>query len=164
MARVDYKYVNPFITSAIQIIRNTTDLSVKRKKVYVIDGKKSVGGTGILIAIDGEITGKVVYEFSRGVTMRLAGRMIEKSMVNFENPDEFKMLLESAILELANLISGHAITKLHENGLNCTISPPSLYFGKGINLIDKGKITIVVDLATLFGEFKINLAFDSFND
>lgn len=155
--QIDYRYVNPFITSAVYIIRQTTDLQVKRKNLYTQQGKKSVGGMHIQLDIFGDIQGRVVYELSRGVTVRIATRMIEKSMIDSENPEDFKHLLESAILELTNQITGRAVTILQNYKINCTITPPILTFGKTVTLIDESIKIIVVDMATLFGEFKINL-------
>lgn len=153
-----YKYVNPFIVSAINIIKETTDLNVKKKQLYSRKGKVSIGGVGIILKLNGDIEGRIVYEFSRGVTMRIASKMIEKSMIKFDDPSQFKKLLESAIMELANLISGNAITILSKMGYSCMISPPEIFLGKGVILVPKKYTTAVIDLTTVFGDFIIDLA------
>jgi len=155
---MDYRYINPFITAAISIIKETTDVDVRRKRVYLHKGKDSVGGVGIILGINGDIKGKVVYEFSRGMTMRLASKMIKHSEIDFENKEEFIKLLESAILELGNLISGKALGTLQSNGYNCSITPPNFWFGKDISLIPFFFLTIVIELATPYGDFAINLS------
>ncbi len=154
----NFKYVNPFVMSAIKIIKETTDVGVAKKGIYTSNGKVSIGGVGIILNITGDIQGKVVYEFSRGITMRLASKMIEKSMIKFDDPDKFKNLLESAIKELANLISGKAITILSELGYNCMITPPEIFLGKGTILIPKKDSAIVIELRSGFGDFTINLS------
>ncbi len=154
----NFKYVNPFITSAIKVIRETTDIEVAKKRIYSRFGKVSLGGVGIILNLTGDIQGRVVYEFSRDITMRLASKMIEKSMIKFDDPENFKKLLESAIKELANLISGNAITILSELDYNCMITPPEIFLGKGKILIPKKNSAIVIDLRSGFGDFAINLS------
>ncbi len=155
---MDYRYINPFITSAISIIKEATGVDVKRKRVYLHKGKDSIGGVGITLALSGDIKGRVVYEFSREMTMRLASRMIKQSELNFNDKAEFIKLLESAILELGNMISGKAIGVLLENGYNCNITPPEFWYGKDVSLIPFFLLTIVIDLATPYGDFAINLS------
>lgn len=155
---MDYRYINPFITSAISIIRETTGVDVRRKRVYLHKGKDSIGGVGITLGLKGDIKGKVVYEFSRGMTMRLASKMIRHSNIDFQDKEEFIKLLESAILELGNMISGKAIGVLLNNGYNCSITPPSFWYGKDIALIPFFLLTIVIELATPYGDFTINLS------
>lgn len=158
MSLEKYGYINPFITSSIKIIKETTGLKVAKNNIRVVKGKVSLGGVGIILDIIGDVEGKVVFEFGRGMTIRLSSRMIEHSLIKFDNPQEFKKLLESAITELGNLISGRAITILEARGFKCDITPPQIFFGKGIPLIPGVEETIVIELRTLFGEFMINLA------
>lgn len=156
--KMDYRYINPFITSAISIIKETTGVDVRRKRVYLHKGKESIGGVGIILGLSGDIKGRVVYEFSRGMTMRLASKMIEQSELDFGDKEEFLKLLESAILELGNLISGKAIGVLLGNGYNCNITPPDFWFGKDVSLVPFYLLTIVIELATPYGDFTINLS------
>ncbi len=156
--QMDYRYINPFITSAISIIRETTGVNVRRKRVYLHKGKESIGGVGITLGLSGDIKGRVVYEFSRGMTMRLASRMLRQSEINFKDKQEFITLLESAILELGNLISGKAIGVLLNNGYNCNITPPDFWYGKDVSLIPFYLLTIVIELSTPYGDFAINLS------
>jgi len=157
-ANSNFKYVNPFIISAIKVIKETTDVDIERKRLYSRFGKVSIGGVGIILNIKGDIEGRVVYEFSRGITMRLASKMIEKSMIQFNDPSKFRELLESAIMELANIISGNAITVLSDLGYSCMITPPQIFLGKGVILIPKKDSTVVIELKSEFGEFMIDLS------
>lgn len=153
-----FLYVNPFIISAINVIKRTTDVKVQKKKIYSRKGKVSIGGVGIILSLKGDIKGQIAYEFSRGVTMRLASKMIEKSMIKFDDPKQFKTLLSSAIMELANIISGNAITILSNYGYSCMITPPEIFFGKGIILVPKKAPAVVIELSTIFGDFIIDLS------
>lgn len=151
-------YIEPFIKSAIKIIKKTTGVDAYKKSIYVKKGKNSLGGVGIVLNVEGDISGKVAYEFSRDMTMTLASKMIKKGEVPFENKDEFQRLLKSSMAELGNVISGHSITDLLSYGYNCYITPPKYYSGQGIPLIYHPRLVFVIELTTEFGDFVINLS------
>ncbi|MDH4127887.1 MAG: chemotaxis protein CheX [Spirochaetota bacterium] len=156
-------YIDPFITSAVKIIRKTTGLTAFKKNIYVRKGKLSLGGVGIILGIGGDIVGRVAYEFSRSVTIQLASKMISRSSVTLDDKDNFIKLLKSTISELGNLISGHAITHLLQMGYNCKITPPKTYIGQGVTLVPDRFVTFVIELQTECGDFVINLALEMNN-
>lgn len=151
-------YIRPFLVSAIQIIRKMTGISVAKKRIYVVRGKKSVGGVGVILDIKGDIAGKVVYEFSRHMTMRISNRMLKESQIVTASKEEFKALLEAAILELGNIISGHALGGLQQAGFNCDISTPRFYLGKDVDLIPFYFTSFVLEFTSEYGDFSINLS------
>ena len=159
---INYEYVNTFIFSAIKVFREMLDLEVSKKKIYVEKGKTSIGGVGIILDITGDNKIRVVCELSKDVTIRFSTLMIEHSIVeNFlkgQNKQDLKLLLESAIAELGNIITGNAITILNDKGIGCSISPPKIFMGKGIKLIPSDFYTIVIELISNYGDFIINLA------
>ncbi len=153
-------FINPFVTAAINIIKKTTGVKVVKKNIYARKGKVSLGGVGIILDINGELSGKVVYEFSRSMTMQLSLKMIKKSKIYLEQKENFLKLLKSGIAELGNLISARAITYLMKNGCNCSITPPKFYIGKDVPLIPFFDTTFVIELETDHGYFVINLALE----
>ena len=112
----------------------------------------------MVLDLKGDISGKVVYEFSRYLTMRLSSAMLKESQIEAANKEEYKKLLESAILELGNLISGHALSHLQDNGFDCDITPPRFYLGKDVSVIPFYLTTFVMDFTSNFGDFSINLS------
>lgn len=156
-------YINPFVNAAIKMIKKVTNLEVYKKNIFVRKGKTSLGGVGIVLNVDGDVKGKVVYEFSRGMTMQLSSRMVKKANIEYVDKEEFKKLLRSAIAELGNLISGRAITYLLKMGYNSKITPPKIYIGQGVPLIPYDVVTFVIELETIYGDFVINLAIEDQN-
>lgn len=156
---MEARTVNPFIIAAVQIIRQNTGLSVAKDNVFVQKGKFSPAGTGMSLDISGQIHGKIVYEFSKGVAARLSQRMVEKQLdLRMLNAGDFRKLLHAALLELGNQITARAITLLEESGINCSISPPSFFIGQDLQLIHPHLKTIVLSLKTEYGPFSINIA------
>jgi chemotaxis protein CheX len=153
-------FINPFVTAAVNIIKQATGVKVIKRNIYACKGKVSLGGVGIILDINGDLSGKVVYEFSRNMTMQLSSRIIKKSKVYLDEKTHFLKLLKSAIAELGNLISGRAVTYLMENECNCDITPPKFYMGKDVPLVPFFDTTFVIELETDHGYFVINLALE----
>jgi len=162
--KMEARTINPFIISAVQIVRANTDISIAKDTVVVQQGKFIPSGMGMTLDIHGQLEGKIVYEFSKGVAVKLSRSMIEKQLdPSMLEAGDFRQLLHSALLELGNQIAARAITMLEENGINCTISPPEFYLGQGIQLIHPKLKTIVLSLKTEFGPFSISIAFKPSN-
>lgn len=155
---MDAKTVNPFIIAAVQVIKENTDLTVAKENIFVQQGKFTPAGTGLVIDVSGALKGKVVYEFSKGVAVRISQKMVQKHIDMRTTAMDFKEMLNAAILELGNQITGKAITLMADAGNNCTMSPPQFYLGQDLQLIHPHLKTIVLVLRTEYGNFSINVA------
>ncbi len=155
---MDIKTINPFILAAVTVIKSATGLSVARDNIFLQKGKFTPSGTGMTLDLHGDVKGKIVYEFSKGVAVKISEKMIEYNLDPELTAVDFTTLLNSAILELGNQIAGKAITPLEKNGVNCQISPPKFYIGRDLQLIHPHLLTFVLSLKTEFGTFTINIA------
>ena len=154
-----YELLAPFIESAIKIVAELVGLPLKKEKVYKTNSKVSEGGMGVLIELEGDIKANVIYEFSRGISLKLATKMIKKNIPEIaNNPQEFKALLEHAITELANQITGKAVTIAYQNGINIQPKPPQPFIGKGFTILPPGNNNYVIKLSTPIGYFYINIS------
>jgi chemotaxis protein CheX len=159
---LEARTVNPFIISAVQIVRANTGLSIAKDTVVLQQGKFTPAGMGMTLDIHGQLEGKIVYEFSKGVAVKLSRAMMEKQIdLSLLEAGDFRQLLHAALLELGNQIAARAVTLLEASGIFCSISPPEFYLGQGIQLIHAGLKTIVLTLRTEFGTFSISIAFTS---
>jgi chemotaxis protein CheX len=156
--KMDVRSINPFIIAAVSIIKETTGLSVAKENVFVQQGKFIPAGTGITLDISGDIHGKIVYEFSKGVAARISQLIVKRNIDMQTSAVDFKEMLNHAILELGNQIAGKAITLLSQQKIQCHISPPVFFLGTDMQLIHRHVKTIVLVLKTEFGSFSINLA------
>ena len=82
----------------------------------------------------------------------LASRMMGEPVPDFDE------MSQSAIAELANMITGQAGIGLERNGFLTDMSPPVLLLGNG-NMIATFNLTrIIVPLVVSFGEFAVDIA------
>jgi len=77
------------------------------------------------------------------------------------NMEEFTVLDElgrATITELANMITGQAVTKLHDLGFRFDLTPPSIVTGKDMVISDSGVEALIVPIELPQGRIEINVA------
>ncbi len=82
---------------------------------------------GIKIGIVGDYKGSISYIFSKEAMLEMVKIM---SGMDVSEVDDF---VKSAVSEVANIISGKAMTSLSENEIVCDILPPVIYIGETVN-------------------------------
>ncbi len=145
------KYINPFIVSAVNLFKEFGIKKIEKGELKLIKGGISINEAAILIGITGDISGRVVYDMEMKVALGLTGLLMG------EKPASFNDLAKSAIGEFANMITGKAVTMLHEQGVKFKISPPTLLTGEKIKINDINFPAIVVPIQMDFGKLIINL-------
>jgi chemotaxis protein CheX len=105
-----------------------------------------------LIAITGSVAGLIIYSMSKQTACNLAGKMIG------EDVPELDALAQSAIAELANMITGQASIALEKNGYPSDMSPPVLLMGDGSSIATFDLTRLVVPLVISLGEIIIDIA------
>ena len=77
--------------------------------------------------------------------------------MNGERLDSLDELASATLTELGNMITGNAVTKLHELGFKFDLTPPALFVGDNLRLTDKIE-ALVVPLELEEGSLCINVA------
>lgn len=65
---------------------------------------------------------------------------------------------ESAIAELGNVISGRATALFEDQGIKCTISPPTVISGRGTIISAVNMRRLIVPLHTRLGDMDIAIS------
>jgi len=116
-----------------------------------------------VIQVSGGLEGVVFYGFMRSSARSLLRTLMalgsDEDMVSdrFKNPDE---LANSAVGEVANMISGNALTLLAKGGYTCTISPPEILNPQGAKIESGGKPLLFVAFRSSIGPLYIRLRLD----
>ncbi len=163
---MDPKIILSFVSSSIEIVRNISNLELYKKKVSIKRHKKIIKSIGVVIGFSDDINGCVVYEFDKGLAVKLVdsiARDVYAKSVDQMSQEEFKEAFESSIGEIANMISGTCSTKLYQERLKVNITHPLVIINQPEILIShKQYVEAILD--TIYGEMVISIVFDDLFD
>ncbi|NIZ18629.1 chemotaxis protein CheX [Entomospira culicis] len=148
--RVDY--INPFVESAFSVIREVLNCDVKRGSIYLKNNTQSIMGVATIVGLAGAVEGRILIDMDKDTSLKVVSAM------NFEEITELDDLSKSTLSELANMVTGHAVTRLHELGFRFDLTPPAVIIGDNLKIHDVGVEAIVVPMMTTMGKIEINVA------
>jgi chemotaxis protein CheX len=149
------EYLNPFLKSVVQIVESTAGETPQRGKVY-LRGKYPFesADVAIIVGITGVLTGQVILSMTIDAAKGIAARMLMEDEV-----PELDEYAQSALAEMANMITANATIGLADAGFNCDITPPSVITGSRIEIsCQEGIQTLVIPLELTMGKLDVNLS------
>ena len=152
---MNVEMVNPFVTAARDVLKAELDTEVERGKLALEKSCKTADEVTALIAVTGQVRGLVLYTLSMATACGFAGQMLGQECLELDD------LGESAIAELANMITGKASVLLEEASLKSDISPPALVMGNGSSVSTVDLNRLVVPLDTSYGSMAIHVALEA---
>ncbi|MDE3075337.1 MAG: chemotaxis protein CheX [Chloroflexota bacterium] len=145
--------VQPYLTAARDVIAKEIGSSVVPGRVALKKPPASTEDISILIGVTGKVQGVLMLMMPIRTALGIVGRM---SGTEFPEMDE---MAQSAIAEMANVISGRAGIELAAGGAETTISPPTVLMGGKGGTISTLNIPIFsIPLQTEFGEVALEVA------
>ncbi|EHQ90410.1 chemotaxis protein CheX [Desulfosporosinus youngiae] len=142
-----------FSDAASQTFKLLLDLDVTTDTVPSLennDKKEYIENIDIVIEITGDLNGEVMYSFPKDTTLEMVKMM---SGMEFKEIDEF---VKSALGEIANIISGNALSGLSQAQLICDIRPPKIIEGQ-TSTVDEGCSIYQAKVKTSIGDVGLNL-------
>ncbi len=147
------QYANPFITAAVKTFKQELGVDLARNSMNVKSSPVPSKALSIIIGVTGLVKGQVVYSMDENVALSVA-----KAMLPDRLPVELKKHTNSAVSELANIITGQASIILAGETERIDITPPAVFSG-GSSFIDFLTIqTICLSFLSEIGSFEINIA------
>ena len=114
------------------------------------DKKEYPENIDVVIEITGDLSGEVMYSFPKDTTLEMVKIM---SGMEFKEIDEF---VKSALGEIANIISGNALSGLSQAQLVCDIRPPKIIEGRTFT-VGEGCSLYRAKVKTSIGDVELNL-------
>ncbi|MBI2765264.1 MAG: chemotaxis protein CheX [Chloroflexi bacterium] len=150
--RARLELVVPFVEAAAKVISQECGETVGKGQLYRVRSPQTSNDVSVLIAITGDVSGLVNYTMSLDTAIGFASRMMGEPL------GEFDAMGQSAVAELANMITGQAGIGLERGGFSSDMSPPILLLGNGSTIATFNLTRLVVPLVVSWGEFGIDLA------
>lgn len=152
------EYINPFVETSYRVLKEVLEGSdVKRGDLYLKSTAMPVMGVAALVGLAGDVEGRVLFDMTFETALNIASKM------NMEKMTKFDDMAKATISELANIITGQAVTKLHELGFKFDLTPPALFAGENMEIaaLSGGQESVealIVPLITECGKIEVNVA------
>lgn len=146
------EYVNSFYKAVQNVFEMMLDLKTERGQLGVVEDMIPGKDANVVIGVTGDLTGTVLFSFPEEMALEMIKIMSGMEM------DKLDSFVCSALGEVANIISGNAMTNLSEQNYTCDIVPPQVIVGQNKSLSMATDKALVLPLKTKIGEFDINIS------
>ncbi len=148
------EYANVFVRGATTVFTQEVGVNLSRTGLTRKSAPVPNLPISIVIGITGGIRGQVVYSMDQTFAYAVAKAMIPNKL-----PSELKKLTNSAVSEIANMITGQAsIALAGENDL-IHLTPPAVFSGSDMTVDFLSIPTLCLSFISEIGSMEINIAF-----
>jgi chemotaxis protein CheX len=149
------EYINPFVEATYSVLQEVTQLDVKRGDLYLKNSSMKIMGVAALVGLAGDVEGRVLFDMTKQTALKIVEIM--NGGEKFTTLDE---MAKATITELANMITGQAVTKLHSLGFKFDLTPPALFSGENMeisNTLAVEALIVPMDLGSDIGRVEVNV-------
>lgn len=149
---LEFDFITPFYFGAKEVFEQLLNTSVTVNKINNIETNNTVDDITVEFDIKSiNFNGKVYYFMSKSFALSILNIMIGY-MIDLDLESE---MTKSALLELNNMITGKALTKLSDMGSDYQMSIPNIIVGNDTPLSETPLSLSVVTLDSANGSFTI---------
>lgn len=152
---MDAKLINPFVDAFTTVLPQIGFQSINRSTVAVKEKSVSSLGVTVLVGVTKQVRGNIAYNMD-GDTARFIASTMMCGMPITELDD----MAQSAISELANMITANAATNLAAMEIDVDISTPSLTVGDGFAIKISNAQYLSIQMSLEDKPLEINIALE----
>ena len=116
--------IQPFINAADAVFAESLQAPTKIVDLSMDENIYRRKGVAALIAIKGDIEGRVILDLAPEVAMRVAGHLAGSPM------PESEQVVRETVCELANMVIGNSVTLLNDQGFRFKVFPPEIHMNE----------------------------------
>ncbi len=144
--------IQPFISAADAVFAESLQGSTKIVDLEMDEDAYRRKGVAALIAIKGDIEGRVILDLSPEVALKvasqLAGTEIEAS----------EQVVKETVCEMANMVIGNSVTLLNDQGFHFKVFPPEVHMDETGLAGSADTEALVICIETPCGNIYLNIA------
>src|SRR5882757_6230172 len=144
--------IQPFIHAADAVLPEALQAPTKIADLSMDEDTYRRKGVAALIAIKGDIEGRVILDLAPEVAMRVASHM-----AGVELPASEQVVRET-VCELANMVIGNSVTLLNDQGFRFKVFPPEIHMNEQGLSGGTDTEAMVLCIDTPCGEVYLNIA------
>ena len=150
---MDVKYINPFVESVLNNPEQMAALKAEKLNLSVTKEAKTTLEISGIIGLSGSVKGSAVISFPKSIALAVASAMF------IEELSELNDDVKDGSGEFTNIVVGNARNQLVDQGLDVTMSTPTIIIGKAHQISHPQSIPfLVIPFKTDLGNSQINVA------
>ena len=155
--KINVTLVNPFIKSAVDVFKQLFSTPLTKKDLRLKKDPTASYEVAIIIGISGKKhTGVVVYSMKKYTALKMIG-VLDPDMK--PNDSEY---FSDAVGEVANIISGNALSAFAKNKIEMNLTTPTVIVGDAFEMHLLEQKTLSALMNSIFGDLEINVAIKEF--
>lgn len=144
--------IQPFINAADAVFAESLQAPTKIMDLSMDENTYRRKGVAALIAIKGDIEGRVILDFSPEVAVKVASQLAGMEVVASEQ------VVRETVCEMANMVIGNSVTLLNDQGFHFKVFPPEIHMNDTGLAGTADTEALVICIETLCGEIYLNIA------
>jgi chemotaxis protein CheX len=144
--------IQPFINAADAVFAESLQGPTKIVDLEMDEDAYRRKGVAALIAIKGDIEGRVILDLSPEVAMKVASQLAGTEM---EASDQ---VVRETVCEMANMVIGNSVTLLNDQGFHFKVFPPEIHMDETGLAGSADTEALVICIETPCGNIYLNIA------
>lgn len=144
--------IQPFINAADAVFAESLQGPTKIVDLEMDEDAYRRKGVAALIAIKGDIEGRVILDLSPEVAMKVASQLAGTEM---EASDQ---VVRETVCEMANMVIGNSVTLLNDQGFHFKVFPPEIHMDETGLAGSTDTEALVICIETPCGNIYLNIA------
>jgi chemotaxis protein CheX len=144
--------IQPFINAADAVFAESLQSPTRIVDLSMEEETYRRKGVAALIAIKGEIEGRVILDLSPEVALKVASHLAGEAL------PESEQVVRETVCELANMVIGNSVTLLNDQGFRFKVFPPEIHMNDTGLSGSADTEAMVLCLETPCGEVFLNIS------
>jgi CheY-specific phosphatase CheX len=144
--------IQPFINAADAVFSECLNSPAKIVDLTMDEEAYRRKGVAALIAIKGDIEGRVILDLAPEVAIKVASHLAGVQLPASEQ------LVRETVCELANMVIGNSVTLLNDQGFRFKVFPPEIHVNEAGLSGSADSEAMVLGMETPCGEVYLNIA------
>ena len=144
--------IQPFINAADAVFAESLSAPTKIGDLTMEENTYRRKGVAALIAIKGDIEGRIILDLSPDVAVRVASILAGSEVTASDQ------VVRETVCELANMVIGNSVTLLNDQGYRFKVFPPEVHMNDEGLAGSHDTEALVLAIETPCGEIYLNIA------
>ncbi len=144
--------IQPFINAADAVFAESLQGPTKIVDLEMDEDAYRRKGVAALVAIKGDIEGRVILDLSPEVAMKVASQLAGEEVAASEQ------VVKETVCEMANMVIGNSVTLLNDQGFHFKVFPPEIHMNETGLAGSADTEALVICIETPCGAIYLNIA------